>query len=325
MKNIKQIEINEALTLLRAGELIAFPTETVYGLGAHARNSAALTKVFLAKGRPFTHPLIVHLASTQQLSEWARDIPEEALLLAQTFWPGPLTLILKKQPGLPELLTGGQDTVGLRIPAHPVAEALLRAFGDGLAAPSANRFKRLSPTSAQAVREELGTQVTCILEGGICEVGLESTIVDLSRDRPVILRPGMITALQLEQVLHQTVSFSYDKAPRVPGMEPVHYAPETPLSLISSTEIEAFLNQLCPKDLPLACLVRKNPLLHYEGIQWIQMSNQAQQYAHDLYLTLRTLDKQGFKKIVVEEPPLDPAWEAISDRLQKAAYKITNQ
>lgn len=316
-----QTQIKKALECLVAGDLIGLPTETVYGLGADARNPAALTQVFLAKGRPFTHPLIVHLASTKQLCEWAREVPEEATLLAKAFWPGPLTLILKKQPWVSELLTGGQDTVGLRIPAHPVAQALLQAFGSGIAAPSANRFTHLSPTTAQAVHDELGSKVACILEGGRCEVGLESTILDLSSSQPTLLRPGLITTPQLEAILKKTIHPRHEQSPRVPGMAPVHYAPETQLFLISSQELHSFLDSLHPQDLPLAFLTRQRPSFEREGVHWILMSEQPQQYAHDLYLTLRSLDQQGFKKIIVEAVPLDPDWDAIHDRLQKAAIK----
>ncbi len=319
MKAIHQTPIQQAVAFLRAGELVALPTETVYGLGAHARQPEALTKIFLAKGRPFSHPLIVHLASTAQLSDWARELPPEVDVLAKAFWPGPLTLILKKRPEVSTLLTGGQDTVGLRLPAHPVAQALLRAFGDGIAAPSANRFTHLSPTTAQAVREELGSKVACILEGGVCEVGLESTILDLSREQPVILRPGMISAEQLEQALKKPLLFSQQSAPRVPGMDPVHYAPETRLNLVATDDLEGFLNTLTAADLPLAFLVRRQPSIQPEGVHCLMMSEEPRQYAHDLYLTLRRLDQQGFKQIAVEAAPESREWEAIRDRLAKAA------
>ncbi len=319
MKHGNSKQINEALAFLKAGELVALPTETVYGLGADAKNPAALSKIFLAKERPFTHPLIVHLAGPAQLSQWASVLPQAVKPLAEAFWPGPLTLILKKQPWVSDLLTGGQDSIGLRIPAHPMAQALLQAFGSGIAAPSANRFTHLSPTTAQAVREELGAKVACILDGGPCEVGLESTILDLSRDRPIILRPGMISASEIETVLQKPLSLSKEQAPHVPGSGPLHYAPETQVHLVSSTGPSSFLSSLRPHDLPLVILTQKKPAFEREGIQWIVMAEQPQRYAQDLYQTLRALDKQGFKKIVVETPPHDPGWEAIHDRLRKAA------
>lgn len=328
--------IQQAVKYLKAGKLVAFPTETVYGLGAHARQPEAITKIFLAKQRPFTHPLIVHLAHLDQLAAWAIDIPAEAYLLANTYWPGPLTLVLKKHPAVSTLLTGGQDTIGLRIPAHPLALALLQALGEGIAAPSANRFCRLSPTTAAAVFEELGKQVDYILAGDACQVGIESTIVDLSGQRPAILRPGMITAQQLETILEKPLATASDHAPRVAGMHPVHYAPETPLLLIPAAEISTFLENLTNIELPIAVLAQHTPsrqdvagpadsarraLVQNPAIHWFYMAATPQEYAHDLYCTLRELDKQGFKKILVVAPPHDPAWAGIHDRLQKAASR----
>lgn len=321
LEQIDRQSLEEAVNLLKKGDLVAFPTETVYGLGADARNPEALSKIFLAKERPFTHPLIVHLASPSQLSAWALEVPESALLLAKAFWPGPLTLILKKRPEVNDLLTGNQDSIGLRIPAHPLALALLEAFGDGIAAPSANRFSRLSPTTAEAVREELGAKVACVLEGGVCEVGIESTILDLSRGQPVILRPGMISAAQLEKVLGQPVGFSREAAPRVSGMDMVHYAPNTPLSLVTEEQLPMILAALPASSLPVALLTHQGLEVQQEGVNRIVMGNEPAQYAQELYLTLRALDKQGFKKILVEALPPTAEWSAINDRLQKAAAR----
>ena len=198
-------DMQHAVEVLRAGGLVAFPTETVYGLGADAENAAAVAQIFAAKGRPLGHPLIVHLGEVASLATWARDVPHLAWRLAERFWPGPLTLILHRQARIPDIVTGGLETVGLRVPSHPTAGALLRAFGGGVAAPSANRFGRLSPTTAEDVREELGATVQYILTGGPCEVGLESTIVDLSSATPAILRPGGITQEALQEVLEQPI------------------------------------------------------------------------------------------------------------------------
>lgn len=198
-------DIEKAATILHAGGLVAIPTETVYGLGADARNPEALRKIFTTKQRPIDHPLIVHIADMTQLSDWAVAISDSALLLAKAFWPGPLTLILKKAPGVLDLVTGNQETIGIRIPNHPVAIALLKTFGRGVAAPSANRFGRISPTTADAVREELGNAVDLILDGGPCAVGVESTIVDVTGEAPVVLRPGMITQQQIAAVLKRAV------------------------------------------------------------------------------------------------------------------------
>ena len=236
-------DIQRAVALLRQGELVALPTETVYGLGADALNPDAVAKIFAAKGRPSDHPLIVHLADAEALTTWARDIPKDAIALARAFWPGPLTLILKKEEGVPDIVTGGQDTVGLRVPNHPIALQLLRAFGSGLAAPSANRFGRISPTTAEHVRQELGDRVPLILDGGPCQVGLESTILDLSRGVPVILRPGAIGADDIARVIgrrprlrDEDAKASTD-APRVSGALAAHYAPRTPLELVHGASL----------------------------------------------------------------------------------------
>jgi len=310
-------DITEAVTILRQGGLVAFPTETVYGLGADASNPAALRKIFTAKGRPMDHPLIVHLGNIEQLSAWARDISPQAMQLAHAFWPGPLTLILKKAPHILDLITGGQDTIGLRIPQHPIAQALLQAFGGGVAAPSANRFGRISPTTAEAVREELGESVDLVLEGGACAVGVESTIVDMSQDEPVILRPGMITQQQIVSVLGRIVHLRKLTGPRVSGMMESHYAPRTLSFLIASEKLASYLQNLSPQDLPVACMTR-SAMVAREGVTWVKMPQEAKQYAHDLYQALRDLDKQSFNKIIIEAVPEGVEWEAIRDRLQKA-------
>ena len=239
-------DIQRAVALLCQGELVALPTETVYGLGADALNPDAVAKIFTAKGRPSDHPLIVHLADAGQIMTWAREVPKDAIALARAFWPGPLTLILKRDESVPDLVTGGQDTVGLRVPNHPVALELLRAFGSGVAAPSANRFGRISPTTAEHVRQELGERVALILDGGACAVGLESTIVDLSRGVPVILRPGAIGADDIARVLGRRPRLRGEfeaeaggaaeqgATPRVSGALAAHYAPRTPLELVAT-------------------------------------------------------------------------------------------
>jgi L-threonylcarbamoyladenylate synthase len=230
---IDPANIARAADLLHAGDLVAFPTETVYGLGADATNAAAVAKIFAAKGRPADHPLIVHIPGVSHLGRWARDVPPQAYQLAAAFWPGPLTMILKRQPGVPDLVTGGQDTVGLRIPDHVVARQLLAAFAGGIAAPSANRFGHISPTTAAHVHEELGAAAAFVLDGGPCGIGIESTIVDLSRDRPAVLRPGAITREQLETALgiapDEGAADNFPDAPRVSGSLAAHYAPITPM------------------------------------------------------------------------------------------------
>lgn len=324
---IKKIaaEITQAVEILRAGGLVAMPTETVYGLGADASNEAAIRKIFAAKERPYDHPLIVHIAHLEQLSDWARDIPRAAIKLAQAFWPGPLTMILKKQPHVLDVVTGGQDTVGLRMPKHEVAQALLNAFGSGVAAPSANKFTHISPTTAAAVQEELGGRVDMILDGGACEVGLESTIIDLSQPQPVVLRPGMLSAAAIEAVLGAPVLMRRQDKPaeiRAPGMHHLHYAPVTQTILMDTQALELHLQSLTADDLPVAVVLHSEialPLCH--GVHVERLSANPQVYAHDIYHTLRTLDQKQFKRILIERVPDASAWDAIRDRLNKASAK----
>ncbi|WP_153159864.1 L-threonylcarbamoyladenylate synthase [Zoogloea sp. 1C4] len=314
--------IQQAVALLRRGDLVALPTETVYGLGADAMNPKACAKIFAAKGRPSDHPLIVHLPDAEQLPVWARAIPKEAIALARAFWPGPLTLILKKHEDVPDLVTGGQDTVGLRVPNHPVALELLRAFGGGIAAPSANRFGRISPTTAAHVREELGDRVPLILDGGPCQVGLESTILDLSRDVPVILRPGAIGVDDIARVIGRRPRLrgedeggqGGDATPRVSGALAAHYAPRTPLELIAGADLLAAIQ---PGDAVLARMARPDSLP--DGLRWVVAAPDAATYGHDLYAALRDLDAAGCRRILVETPPASPEWSAVIDRLGRAA------
>jgi L-threonylcarbamoyladenylate synthase len=319
----------QAVALLRAGELVAFPTETVYGLGADAANPAAVAKIFAAKGRPADHPLIVHLAETAALARWAREIPAVAWRLAEAFWPGPLTLILKKQAETPLAVTGGQDTLGLRIPAHPLALRLLHAFAavsqqGGVAAPSANRFGRISPTTVAHVRADLGNRVSLILDGGACPVGIESTILDLSRfatQGAKILRPGALSAPVLAEVLGdmpQSRGFadSADSAPRVSGSLASHYAPITPLRLLEATALPDFLAQQAASGRRCAVLsLRPQP----GAGCWRTLPADPAQYAQGLYACLRELDEAALDLIVVETPPTGSTWNAIHDRLRRAA------
>lgn len=320
------LDIQKAAQILRSGGLVAFPTETVYGLGADASNPAAVSRIFRAKERPHDHPLIVHIASLRQLNDWAREVPAPALQLAQAFWPGPLTLILKKQPGVLDEVTGAQDTIGLRIPRHHVARALLEAFGGGIAAPSANKFTHISPTSAAAVREELGVHVDLILDGGSCEIGLESTIIDMSGDVPVILRPGMITADRIAAVLGHEVACRPEEtfSTRAPGMHHLHYAPTTKTVLLDTPRLYDFLQALKKDDQPVALVVHSSlPCLSSESVHIVEMPRAAEAYAHDLYHTLRLLDNQHFKRIVIEAVPNGSEWEAIRDRITKASANKT--
>ncbi|OGT47467.1 MAG: threonylcarbamoyl-AMP synthase [Gammaproteobacteria bacterium RIFCSPHIGHO2_12_FULL_41_20] len=322
LADMHTIDIEHAVTVLRQGGLVAFPTETVYGLGADAQNATALQKVFSAKGRPVDHPLIVHIADRQQLLDWAVSVSPVAEQLAQAFWPGPLTLILRRAPHVLDIVTGGQETIGLRVPNHPIAQKLLHGFGGGIAAPSANRFGHISPTTAEAVVDELGAAVDVILDGGACEVGLESTIIDLSRDQPAILRPGAITAADIAAVLDCVVPYSHQDAPRVSGMMLIHYAPRTRTQLVAVHFLPAFLQRLTFEDLPVVCLARRHPVWQRDKLTWVVMPERSQDYAHELYRVLRDVDKGGFKRIIIESVPEDAAWDAIRDRLQRATGSV---
>ena len=320
---MKSEELEQAVRLLRAGELVAFPTETVYGLGADASNPAAVAKIFAAKGRPADHPLIVHIPDASHLARWARDVPHTAHTLAAMYWPGPLTLILKKQSGVPDAVTGGQDTVGLRVPRHLLALQLLKAFADaggsGIAAPSANRFGRISPTTAEHVREELGDAVSLILDGGPCSVGIESTIVDLSRDQPVVLRPGAITAQQIAAVLDMEVKEgAADNAPRVSGSLAAHYAPITPMRLVPAEKIEQQLTESLAQGKRAIVLARRHAPAGMHHLHWLIAAADATSYAQDLYANLRRLDQAGADLILVETPPQTEEWRAVGDRLVRA-------
>ena len=314
--------IHAAAELLRAGEIVAFPTETVYGLGADAANPLALRRVFEAKGRPVDHPLIIHIADASQMAGWGRDIPERAWQLADAFWPGPLTMILQRGKRVLNEVTGGQETVGLRVPDHPAATALLREFGGGIAAPSANRFGRVSPTRAQHVRDELGAHVGMILDGGACRVGLESTIVSLVKGNVVLLRPGSIQVAAIEEVLRQSVMLTQPvgQTVRIPGALAAHYAPATPLELHSA-------ETLCMRGFRLAAEGRNVAVLGLSEADkcgsgyctYVPMPGRPDEYARVLYSTLHRLDSAGFDHLLLETPPNTMSWLAVRDRLRRAA------
>lgn len=315
--------LSHAVATLRGGGLVAFPTETVYGLGADASNPDAVKKVFAAKGRPRDHPLIVHLASIAQLNDWVREVPPAAQRLAQKFWPGPLTMIFKRAPRVSDLVTGGQDTVAIRVPSHPVAQALLSAFGGGVVAPSANRFGRVSATTAAHVRAEFGDAVDCVLDGGECDVGIESTIVDVSgsltKTAPTLLRPGWITARDIEAVLGMPLAQPNANSPRASGTLAKHYAPATPVMLVEADLIYELAASLTRQGKRVAVLAReaRRPML--ESLVWIAAPADAAGYAHQLYANLRALDAAAVDVMIIEPPPLALEWAAIGDRLTRAA------
>ena len=313
-------DVVRAAALLRAGELVAFPTETVYGLSADASNPLAIAKIFKAKGRPADHPLIVHLPDVAHLGRWAVEVPEAAGKLAAAFWPGPLTLILKRHPSVLDAVTGGQDTVGLRVPNHPLALQLLREFDGGVAAPSANRFGHVSPTTAAHVREELGDAVAMIVDGGPCAVGIESTILDLSGGEPRILRPGMLDAAAIGAVLGRAPGFGGKQdAPRVSGSLESHYAPRTPLQLVAAAELAATARQALAAGRRVAVLAAQPLALGHENLAWCPASADPAQFAHELYARLRELDALNCDLLLVAAPPAAEAWRAVADRLRRAA------
>ncbi|SHH92508.1 L-threonylcarbamoyladenylate synthase [Pollutimonas bauzanensis] len=321
---------------LAAGGLVAFPTETVYGLGADAENPEAIARIYAAKGRPANHPVIVHVAPEADIGYWARSVPAEARALMQAFWPGPLTLILPRARHIPAAVSGGQDSVGLRCPSHPIAQALLREFArlkphgqGGVAAPSANKFGQVSPTHASHVRSEfpeLSEADLMVLEGGPAQVGIESTIVDLSRlDQgvgPVLLRPGHVSAAQIAAVLGIEPARPDAAAPQVSGSLKAHYAPRTPLSVLPLAQLLPALAEAGGGGAPRVAAVVFNAPAHDAAlahVDWLVCAADPDAYARELYALLRRLDQQGYSRLLFEQPPRTPAWQAVNDRLGRAA------
>ena len=314
--------IERAAAHLAAGELVAFPTETVYGLGARADDDAAVAKIFAAKGRPADHPLIVHIADAGDASIFAGPLPRLALNLTRAFWPGPLTVIVARAPGSAGAAAGGHPTIGLRCPAHPVAQALLvaaRRLGvAGIAAPSANRFGRISPTLAAHVAEEFDDALM-VLDGGTCKVGIESSIVDCSREHPVLLRPGVLTRACLDAAAGEALHDADDSAPRASGTLQAHYAPRARLRLMPTPMLKAALQMLGEQPLKLAVYSRSVSLAAAPGVRHRRMPAQAEAAANQLFSALRELDAEGAQLIWVEEPPPGPEWDGVRDRLRRAA------
>ncbi|MEJ2174634.1 MAG: L-threonylcarbamoyladenylate synthase [bacterium] len=308
-------EVRRAAEILARGGLVAFPTETVYGLGADASSAEAMARLYAVKRRPADHPVIVHFASAEPAFAWAREVPAAARKLAAAFWPGPLTLILKRSARAADYVTGGQDSVGLRVPGHPLAHALLNAFGGGIAAPSANRFGRISPTTAAHVRADLDDDVDCVLEGGASEIGIESTIIDLSAGRAVLLRPGAIDRAALEAVLGEPVlvQTAVGAGPRHPGGLERHYAPRTPVRLVAPHALD---REIAQRGGALGVLAFSRPDARVRV--WRRMPREAKAYAQTLYAVLRELDAAGCDGLLIETPPASPEWAAVNDRLRRA-------
>jgi L-threonylcarbamoyladenylate synthase len=305
-------EVRRAAQILRAGGLVAFPTETVYGLGADASSEQAIARLYQVKRRPAHHPVIVHFAEADTAFSWAREVPEGARKLAQRFWPGPLTLILKRSALAKDFVTGGQPSVGLRVPSHPVAHQLLKEFNGAVAAPSANRFGEVSPTTAAHVRADLGTDVGLVLEGGQSEVGIESTIVDLSGGAAVLLRPGHVSRKELESVVGTLAEKSASSVRHSGGLER-HYAPRTAARLVPTHALD---KEIAKGKTSVAVLAFSRPDERVDF--WLRMPREPQAYAQRLYAALRELDTAGCKAILVEAPPDAPEWAAVRDRLMRA-------
>jgi len=327
ISGLQTLHVQQAVEALCAGELLGLPTETVYGLAADAGNEKAVAKIFEAKGRPANHPLIVHVATPDAVSKFASAVPAFAQQLMAQFWPGPLTLILPRRADMAAAAAGGQNSVGLRCPSHPVALAVLKACAAkgvwGLAAPSANLFGRVSPTSAAHVQSEFGDALF-ILDGGECDVGIESTIVDCTRGVPVLLRPGQISRTQIEQVcgmkLVSPESLS-TQAPRASGTLESHYAPHAKLRLMNTADWQKALLALGPHTQNLALWSVEKPSEERmgAGLLWRAMPTSATQAAHDLFGVLRDFDARGVRTIWIETPPDTTAWEGVRDRLNRAA------
>jgi L-threonylcarbamoyladenylate synthase len=312
-----------AVEQLRAGALVALPTETVYGLAADALNDVAVGRIYAAKGRPADHPLIVHLATSAQVQDYAAEVPDFAQRLIDAFWPGPLTLILPRRAGVATQAAGGQASIGLRCPSHPVAQAVLQAFGRGLAAPSANRFGRVSPTTAAHVQDEFGPELL-VLDGGPCEVGIESTLVDCTRGAPVLLRPGVITTTQIEAACGQSMATSLRQAaPRASGTLESHYAPRARVRLLNAAELalrlKALSDEAPPKSLAIGLWSAQEPKTPPPSLLWRQQASDAGDAAYQLFAVLRELDARQVAEIWVERPPAGAEWDGVRDRLQRAA------
>ncbi|MEJ7930389.1 L-threonylcarbamoyladenylate synthase [Ramlibacter sp. AN1015] len=319
--------IDEAARRLAAGELVAFPTETVYGLGADADSGRAVAGIFTAKGRPSDHPLIVHVTGPDAAGHYAHDIPPVAQRLMQAFWPGPLTVILPRRAGRAEAAAGGQGSIGLRCPSHPVAQALLRACGNlqppltGLAAPSANRFGRVSPTTALHVQHEFG-ETLCILDGGACEVGIESAIVDCTRGVPVLLRPGVLTHARIEAACGERLwrpEEVTEPAPRASGTLESHYAPQARVRLMDAAALQDALDVLGAQASGIAVWSRAPLRSAAPGVLRQAMPQHADDAARELFAVLRAFDDAGVRLIWIEQPPDTSEWAGVLDRLRRAA------
>ena len=315
--------IDDAARCIQAGGLVGFPTETVYGLGADASSDTAVAGIFAAKGRPANHPLIVHVADAAQVNDYASSVPPFAARLMQAFWPGPLTVILPRRDGVAAAAAGGQNSIGLRCPAHPVALAFLKACNTGVAGPSANRFGRVSPTTAEHVAGEFGDDLL-VLDGGPCAVGIESSIVDCTRGQPVLLRPGVLTRAQLEAacgqpVLDKDAVQAIGSAPRASGTLESHYAPNAKVRLMDASAMQTALDLLGADAAHIAVYARTILRIQSPNVLYRRMPDDALATAQQLFSVLRSFDAQGVRLIWVESLPADTEWDGVRDRLGRAA------
>lgn len=313
-------DITLAGQLLRRGKLVAVPTETVYGLAADASQPDAVSAIFAAKGRPADHPLIVHLHSTKAMTDWACDIPDSAWQLARAFWPGPLTLLLKKANHVSNIITGGLDSIGLRMPAHPALLSLLRQHELAVAAPSANRYKKLSPTSCEQVLASLQGRIAAVLDGGFCQHGVESTIVDLTGDTPTIVRAGPVKASQLAAILQREVAQPAQHQVKVAGNVEAHYQPEAPLICLDSKQLAESIGNATAD----IAVLHYSPLPQACKVQSMPMAQNAADYASALYRSLYLADKAGVSQIWCELPPQSEDWLAVHDRLRRAGFNANS-
>jgi L-threonylcarbamoyladenylate synthase len=312
-------DIARAVEALRRGGLVAFPPETVYGLGADATNAGALARLYEVKGRPSEHPVIVHVAEPDLLDEWAADVPVAAQRLAHALWPGPLTIVVRRAARVPDAVTGGGDTVGVRVPDQPVALALLRSFGGGIAAPSANRFGRVSPTTAEDVRADLGDDVDIVLDDGPCSVGVESTIVDCTAAAPVILRPGGASRERITEIVGASVPVQRDGLVRAPGTFKSHYAPEATVLLVDREELGGRAESLVEAGQRVAVLVTGTAPSLPDDVILLDAPGNVDEYARVLYARLREADRLAVDVVLAVPPPDAGVGAAIGDRLRRAA------
>jgi L-threonylcarbamoyladenylate synthase len=318
LKAQQEADIQEAIALLQRGELVALPTETVYGLAADAGNIIALQQIFTVKNRPAHHPLIVHIASLDELSQWATNIPDLVTVMAQHFWPGPLTLLLEKKDSVNEFVTGGSKKIAIRVPQNQAFLKILRGLKTGLAAPSANLHKRMSPTTAEHVISGLSGKIAAVVDDGPCQFGIESTILDLTENRFRILRQGPITQEMLEKVLNVSVELPDLHLEKVPGNMKAHYQPYSATCLMSLDEIEHYLSITENQTQKLSVIHYSLLKAHSKNIHSHKMPKNQSEYAHLIYQALHSVDKMNPDQILIERPPED--WTAILDRLSKACF-----